>query len=105
MLTDSSNIRALASRFAVAAVVGGAMCVGAGPAFAYRPFDGTDAAVAEPGQVEVELQPAGRLQELPCRRQLGGHHLAALGLGDGALQRANPIQPRAACRSVRERNC
>jgi hypothetical protein len=35
----------------------------AAPAFAYRPFDGTDAAVAEPGQVEVELQPAGRLQE------------------------------------------
>src|SRR5215472_10412621 len=34
-----------------------------GPAFAYRPFDGTDAAVAEPGQLEVELQPAGRLQE------------------------------------------
>ena len=28
-------------------------------AFAYRPFDGTDAAVADPGEVEVELQPAG----------------------------------------------
>ena len=28
-------------------------------AFAYRPFDGTDAAVAEPGEVEVEFQPAG----------------------------------------------
>src|SRR5215469_16793409 len=27
--------------------------------FAYRPFDGTDAAVADPGEVEVELQPAG----------------------------------------------
>jgi len=27
--------------------------------FAYRPFDGTDAAVAEPGEMEVELQPAG----------------------------------------------
>jgi len=39
------------------------MCGGADPAFAYRPFDGTDAAVAEPAQVEVELQPAGRLQE------------------------------------------
>ena len=26
---------------------------------AYRPFDGTDAAVADPGEVEVELQPAG----------------------------------------------
>jgi hypothetical protein len=26
---------------------------------AYRPFDGTDAAVADPGEVEVELEPAG----------------------------------------------
>ena len=26
---------------------------------AYRPFDGTDAAVADPGEVEIELQPAG----------------------------------------------
>jgi hypothetical protein len=30
---------------------------------AYRPFDGTDAAVAAPGEVEIELQPAGRLRE------------------------------------------
>lgn len=28
-------------------------------AFAYRPFDGTDAAVAEPGELEIEFQPAG----------------------------------------------
>jgi hypothetical protein len=33
------------------------------PAFAYRPFDGTDAAVAAPGEVEIELQPAGRLRD------------------------------------------
>jgi len=30
-------------------------------AFAYRPFDGTDAAVAEPGEMEIEFQPAGVL--------------------------------------------
>src|SRR6478672_13317016 len=30
-----------------------------GQAFAYRPFDGTDAAVAEPGEMEIELQPVG----------------------------------------------
>jgi hypothetical protein len=29
------------------------------PAMAYRPFDGTDAAVAELGEMEIELQPAG----------------------------------------------
>jgi hypothetical protein len=33
------------------------------PAAAYRPFDGTDAAVAAPGEVEIELQPAGRLRD------------------------------------------
>jgi hypothetical protein len=33
------------------------------PAFAYRPFDGTDAAVAASGEVEIELQPAGRLRD------------------------------------------
>jgi len=31
----------------------------AAPASAYRPFDGTDAAVADPGEVEIEFQPAG----------------------------------------------
>lgn len=34
-----------------------------GDALAYRPFDGTDAAVAEPGQVEIELGPAQYLRE------------------------------------------
>ncbi|MGB9045470.1 MAG: hypothetical protein WCC81_23790 [Pseudolabrys sp.] len=33
-----------------------------GVAFAYRPFDGTDAAVAEPGEVEIEFQPAGMMR-------------------------------------------
>ncbi|HEY2135877.1 MAG TPA: hypothetical protein VGH49_08300, partial [Xanthobacteraceae bacterium] len=32
-------------------------------AWAYRPFDGTDAAVADPGELEVEFQPAGRLKD------------------------------------------
>lgn len=33
------------------------------PALAYRPFDGTDAAVAAPGEVETELGPAGYLRQ------------------------------------------
>ena len=33
------------------------------PARAYRPFDGTDAAVAKKGEMEIELQPAGRLHD------------------------------------------
>lgn len=32
------------------------------PASAYRPFDGTDAAVAKKGEMEIELQPARRLR-------------------------------------------
>ena len=33
------------------------------PAVAYRPFDGTDATVAAPGEFEVELGPVGYLRE------------------------------------------
>lgn len=42
-----------------------AITVVAGPqaALAYRPFDGTDADVAEVDKVEIEFQPAGALQE------------------------------------------
>ncbi len=32
-------------------------------AFAFRPFDGTDGAVADVGEVEIEFQPAGVLRE------------------------------------------
>jgi hypothetical protein len=47
-----------------AAIVRGSLvllCVAtwSGAALAYRPFDGTDAGVAEFGKVEIELQPAG----------------------------------------------
>src|SRR5262245_29719147 len=63
MLTVGLSRRVLATCTAAAAVAGGAMYVRAAPAFAYRPFDGTDAAVTVLGEVEVELQPAGRLQE------------------------------------------
>src|SRR5262249_46312306 len=52
-----------ASPIVVAGLVSGAFCAVATSALAYRPFNGTDAAVADPGQLEVELQPAGRLQE------------------------------------------
>jgi hypothetical protein len=35
------------------------------PAAAYRPFDGTDAGVANLDEIEIELQPAGRMQAGP----------------------------------------
>jgi hypothetical protein len=42
-----------------------AICLFARPAAAYRPFDGTDAGVANFGAVEIELQPVGGLQAGP----------------------------------------
>src|SRR5690349_22840896 len=44
---------------AVVALAGIVIAAWVSPASAYRPFDGTDAAVADPGEMEVELQPAG----------------------------------------------
>jgi hypothetical protein len=38
---------------------GATVALSASPAFAYRPFDGTDAAVADLKQVEIEFQPFG----------------------------------------------
>jgi hypothetical protein len=39
------------------------LCAWSAPALAYRPFDGTDAAVAKEGELEIELQPAGPIWE------------------------------------------
>jgi hypothetical protein len=52
-----------AGRFGSAALVFIMALAVAGPALALRPFDGTDAAVADVGELEIEFQPAGRLQE------------------------------------------
>ena len=47
-------------RQSIVAVCAAALLLnGISEAHAYRPFDGTDAAVADPEEVEVELQPAG----------------------------------------------
>jgi hypothetical protein len=43
------------------------ICLFAQPAAAYRPFDGTDAAVADEGEVEIEFQPAGALSAGPTK--------------------------------------
>src|SRR5258708_19571871 len=44
-------------------VVVGVGMVGSTASFAYRPCDGTDAAVADRQEVEIELEPAGVLRE------------------------------------------
>ena len=45
--------------FVAATIIGLAALAWATPAAAYRPFDGTDAAVADVGEVEIEFQPLG----------------------------------------------
>src|SRR5712672_1029768 len=54
-----------------------------GPAWAYRPFDGTDAAVAAPGELEIELQPAGRLREGPTTTLVAPATVFNFGLSEG----------------------
>lgn len=44
-------------------VFGALLVMAQTPAWAYRPFDGTDADVAKPGEFELELGPVGRLRE------------------------------------------
>jgi hypothetical protein len=47
----------------IAMLASAVMLYWCGAAQAYRPFDGTDAAVAEPGEIEIELGPAEYLRE------------------------------------------
>jgi hypothetical protein len=62
-----------------------ALCLTAwsGPACAYRPFDGTDAAVAAPGELEIELQPAGRLREVGSTTLVAPATVVNYGLSEG----------------------
>jgi hypothetical protein len=49
---------------AVAALAAAAVLAGwSGAALAYRPFDGSDAAVAATGEIEIELGPVEYLRE------------------------------------------
>jgi hypothetical protein len=52
-------------------------------AFAYRPFDGTDAAVAAPGELEVELQPAGVRRDGPTPTLVAPWTVLNFGLSEG----------------------
>jgi hypothetical protein len=53
------GLRPPSTALAVAGLAAAAASLSAWPAVAYRPFDGTDAAVADKGEVEIEFQPAG----------------------------------------------
>jgi hypothetical protein len=53
------------------------------PASAYRPFDGTDAAVADPGELEIELQPGGALWQQAQKTLVAPATVFNFGLSQG----------------------
>src|SRR3954462_10869089 len=59
----SRGFRSFPRRLAPSLMVASGLVAWSGAASAYRPFDGTDAAVAKKGEMEIELQPAGRLRD------------------------------------------
>jgi hypothetical protein len=67
---------------AVAAAALGQVVWSAG-AYAYRPFDGTDAAVVDPGEFEVELGPAQLLREGSERTLIAPAVVLNLGVVNG----------------------
>ena len=59
MLASLAQQSSLRHRSLLAVFAAGLLLGWPSQALAYRPFDGTDAAVADLGEAEVELQPAG----------------------------------------------
>src|SRR5205807_830650 len=55
--------RILSANWLLATSITAIVAGGPGTALAYRPFEGTDADVAEPNKVEIEFQPVGYLRE------------------------------------------
>jgi hypothetical protein len=72
--------RRLASGFSRAALAGCVIAAASGPTLAYRPFDGTDAAVATLGDVEVELAPADLLREHSQNTMINGFTILNFGI-------------------------
>src|SRR5882724_5515513 len=63
MPANCRRFRRLPKPFASVSIITLSLLAWSDPARAYRPFDGTDAAVAKKGEMEIELQPAGRLRD------------------------------------------
>src|SRR4030088_2095949 len=57
------QLRQVLKRVASGSCIAAALAACCAPALASRRFDGTDAAVAAPGELEIELQPTGRLHD------------------------------------------
>src|SRR6202171_3129904 len=63
MPANRRRFRRLPKPFASVSIIALSLLAWPDPARAYRPFDGTDAAVAKKGEMEIELQPAGRWRD------------------------------------------
>jgi hypothetical protein len=68
---NSISISALKYTGARSSLVCLCILMGIGSASAYRPFDGTDAAVADKDKFEIELQPAGLLKDASGKTLIG----------------------------------
>jgi hypothetical protein len=75
--------RSLPKWLMAGAVIPLGLAVWSAPALAYRPFDSTDAAVAAPGEVEIELQPAGRIRENGSTTLIAPATVFNFGLSEG----------------------
>jgi hypothetical protein len=60
-----------------------ALAMFCGPAWAFRPFQGSDAAVADFGELEVELQPAGVLKQGAAKTLVAPDWVVSLGFAQG----------------------
>jgi hypothetical protein len=75
--------KSLSVGYVTASLIFLTVAVPSGPALAYRPFDGTDAAVAPPGELEVELQPAGVQHEQETHTLIAPWTVLNIGLSEG----------------------
>lgn len=80
MLTARLSAPHAAIRSVCAVLIG---AISASPAWAYRPFDGTDAAVADVGEVEVELQPMGARRQGSEKTLVGPWTVLNFGFSEG----------------------
>lgn len=70
-------------RQAIAAVVSLCALSSSSEVLAYRPFEGTDAAVADPGELETELGPAEPMRARPLRFLTAPETVFNLGIAEG----------------------
>jgi hypothetical protein len=77
------SVRPVLKSLAFASLVSLNLVAWSAPASAYRPFDGTDAAVAASGELEIELQPFGRLREGANTTLIAPAMVFNFGLGEG----------------------